>query len=101
PLARAALRRADALRTISGYTTGLVRRRLGREPAAVFPAYVDLSSFVEAPVAALPERPRALFVGVLERYKGVDVLADAWRRAAPRLPEAVLQLVGDGPAAAV
>src|SRR5207253_3251385 len=49
PLARAALRRADALRTISGYTTGLVRDRLGREPAAVFPAFVDLSSFLERP----------------------------------------------------
>jgi glycosyltransferase involved in cell wall biosynthesis len=101
PLARAALRRADALRTISGYTTELVRRRLEREPAAVFPAYVDLSSFVEHPVTALPERPRALFVGVLERYKGIDVLARAWRLAAPKVPDAMLYLVGDGPAAPV
>jgi glycosyltransferase involved in cell wall biosynthesis len=101
PLARAALRRADALRTISGYTTELVRRRLGREPAAVFPAYVDLSSFVEQPVAALPERPRVLFVGVLERYKGIDVLAKAWRLAAPRVPDALLHVVGDGRAAPI
>ena len=101
PLARAALRRADALRTISGYTTELVRRRLDREPAAVFPAYVDLSSFVDHPVARLPDRPRVLFVGVLERYKGIDVLAEGWRLAAPRAAGAVLQLVGDGPGAAV
>ena len=101
PLARASLRRADALRTISGYTTELVRRRLGREPAAVFPAYVDLSSFVERPVVPLPDRPRALFVGVLERYKGIDVLAEAWRIAAPQVPDAVLQLVGQGPGNAI
>ena len=99
PLARSSLRRADALRTISAYTTDLVRRRLGREPAAVFPAYVDLTSFVERPAVPLPERPRALFVGVLERYKGIDVLAEAWRRVAPTVPDAVLQLVGDGPSA--
>jgi glycosyltransferase involved in cell wall biosynthesis len=101
PLARASLRRADALRTISGYTTELVRRRLGREPAAVFPAYVDLTSFVDRPVAPLPERPRVLFVGVLERYKGVDVLAAAWRTVAPKLPDATLHVVGDGPLRAV
>src|SRR5262249_21709291 len=43
-----------------------------------------------------PERPVALFVGVLERYKAVDVLAEAWRRAAPQIPDAVLHVVGRG-----
>ena len=38
----------------------------------------------------------ALFVGVLERYKAVDVLAEAWRLAAPRVPEATLRIVGRG-----
>jgi glycosyltransferase involved in cell wall biosynthesis len=38
----------------------------------------------------------ALFVGVLERYKAVDVLADAWRLTAPRVPEATLHIVGRG-----
>jgi glycosyltransferase involved in cell wall biosynthesis len=35
-------------------------------------------------------------VGVLERYKNVDGLAEAWRRAAPRLPGTRLHLVGSG-----
>ena len=34
-----------------------------------------------APPAPLPERPRAVFVGVLERYKAFDTLVEAWRRA--------------------
>jgi glycosyltransferase involved in cell wall biosynthesis len=98
PVARAALRRADVVRTISGYTTELIRP-LGREPAAVFPAYVDLSAFVERPVVPPPDTPAVLFVGVLERYKGVDVLAEAWPRVVERVPDATLRVVGDGPLA--
>ena len=94
-LARRALRRADGVRTISAYTTELVRAA-GIEPAAEFPAFMDLSSFTERPVAALPEAPRALFVGVLERYKAFDVLVDAWRRVATELPGATLHVVGRG-----
>jgi glycosyltransferase involved in cell wall biosynthesis len=94
-LARSALKRADAVRTISGYTTGLVRAQ-GIEPAAEFPAYMDLEPFTAKPVAPLPEAPRALFVGVLERYKAFDVLADAWRRVAERVPDAALHVVGRG-----
>jgi glycosyltransferase involved in cell wall biosynthesis len=33
---------------------------------------------------------------VLERYKNVHGIAEAWRRAAARVPEARLRLVGDG-----
>jgi glycosyltransferase involved in cell wall biosynthesis len=94
-LARRALRRADAVRTISAYTTGLVRAE-GIEPAAEFPAFMDLEPFTAAPVAPLPDVPRALFVGVLERYKAFDVLADAWRGVAGAVPDALLQVVGQG-----
>jgi glycosyltransferase involved in cell wall biosynthesis len=93
-LAVSALRRADAVRTISDYTTGLVRA-LGVEPASVFPAFMDLEPFL-GPVRPLPDPPRALFVGVLEHYKGIDELAAAWRLAAPRLPGVTLHLVGRG-----
>jgi glycosyltransferase involved in cell wall biosynthesis len=93
-IAASALRRADAVRTISGYTTGLVRS-YGVEPAAVFPAFMDLDPFL-GPRAPLPGDPRALFVGVLEHYKGIEELAAAWRIVAARLPGAVLHLVGRG-----
>ena len=99
-LARVAVRRADAVRTVSDYTTGLVREE-GIEPAAVFPAFMDLEPFLERPPAPLPERPAALFVGVLELYKNVDGLVEAWRLAAPRVPDARLRIVGKGPRAAL
>jgi len=98
-LALSALRRADAVRTISDYTTELVRSH-GVEPAAEFPAFMDLEPFL-APVVQLPAPPRVLFVGVLELYKGIDDLADAWRIAAPQLPGATLHLVGKGSRRAV
>ena len=94
-LALFAVRHADAVRTVSTQTTGLVRA-LGVEPAATFPSYVDADAFLARPPAPLPERPRAVFVGVLERYKAFDTLVEAWRRAAPRIPAAVLHIVGDG-----
>ncbi|MDX6370722.1 MAG: hypothetical protein QOG93_2224 [Gaiellaceae bacterium] len=94
-VALTALRNADGIRTVTGYTTGLVRG-LGLEPADEFPAYMDFDSFLQTPPQPLPAAPRALFVGVLERYKNVDGLAAAWRLAAPRVPEARLHLVGSG-----
>ena len=94
-LACVAVRRADAVRTISGYTSGLVRAE-SVEPEAEFPAFMDLEPFVATPPAPLPEQPTVLFVGVLERYKAVDVLAEAWRRVAARVPEARLRIIGSG-----
>ena len=94
-LARFGLRRSDGVRTISAYTSGLVRSA-GVEPTAEFAAFMDLEPFLDSEPVPLPAAPVALFVGVLERYKAVDVLAEAWRLAAPRAPGAVLHLVGRG-----
>ena len=90
-----AIRSADAVRTLSPFTSGLVRD-LGVEPAGEFVAFMDLELFLDRPPEPLPEAPAALFVGVLELYKNVDGLARAWRAAAPRVPGAQLRLVGRG-----
>jgi glycosyltransferase involved in cell wall biosynthesis len=93
-LALAALGRVDAVRTVSAYTTELVRAQ-GREPIATFPAYMDLEPFLSPPVA-LPDTPVALFVGALEPSKGIDVLCRAWRQAASAHSGARLRIVGRG-----
>ena len=64
-------RRASSSRCAASRRRGLhgVQRPLGVHRAAGAP---------------LPERPTALFVGALERYKNVDGLAAAWRRVAAR-----------------
>jgi glycosyltransferase involved in cell wall biosynthesis len=94
-VARWAVRRADAVRTVSAFTSGLARS-LGVEPAGEFTTFVDLELFTASPPAPLPASPAALFVGVLELYKNVDGLVRAWRLAAPALPGARLRIVGRG-----
>jgi glycosyltransferase involved in cell wall biosynthesis len=94
-LGEVAVHRADAIRTLSPFTSEAVRR-LGREPSGEFPPFVDRDVFLADPAAPLPERPRALFVGVLERYKGFDTLVDAWPRVLGEVPGAELHVVGRG-----
>lgn len=90
------IRRADATRALSGFTSSLVEDVTGAPATVAFPTFSDLSAFTERPVAPLPERPTALFVGMLEDYKNVDGLADAWRQVARRVPQALLVIVGKG-----
>ncbi len=90
-----AIRGADAVRTLSPFTTGIVRDA-GVEPAGVFTTFTELTAFSEPPVAPLPVAPVALFIGVAERYKNIHAIAEAWRLAAPRVPGATLRLVSDG-----
>jgi glycosyltransferase involved in cell wall biosynthesis len=90
-----AVRRADAVRTVSEFTAGMVRR-LGVQPAAIFHTYTEIGAFVEHDPAPLPEEGRLAFDGVLERYKNIDGLAAAWRLAAPQLPGVTLELAGNG-----
>ncbi len=63
------LRRADATRGLSGFTSGLVEGVRGEPATATFPTYSDLSAFVAEPVKPLPERPAAVFIGMLETYR--------------------------------
>lgn len=94
-VAKASLRRVDAVRTISPYTSRLVRE-LGIEPAASFPTFVDLRAFTQTPPCPPPQRPLAIFVGVLEPYKNIDGLAAAWPEVLARVPQARLHIVGEG-----
>ena len=94
-LPRIVVPRADAVKTVSTQTTDIVRA-LGVEPTAVFPAYVDADVFRNVAPVPLPDQPRAVFVGVLERYKAFDTLVTAWSRVATSVPGAVLHIVGDG-----
>ena len=95
-ISRYVLRHADATRGLSGFTSGLIEGVRGEPATATFPTYSDLSAFVAEPVRPLPERPVAVFVGMLEAYKNIDGLARAWRRVVTSVPEAQLVIIGKG-----
>ena len=94
--AAVALRRSDATRAVSHFTSRLAEQATGRPAAAVFPTFFDIASFTSEPPRQLPARPAAAWIGVLERYKNPRLLADAWRLAAPQVPDARLVVIGRG-----
>ncbi len=95
-VARAALRRAAAIRTVSPATTGLVAQEVGRAPTREFPAWIAADAFTGPPVP-LPARPGAVWVGTLQPAKDPETLAQAWPAVIAQVPEAQLVIVGRGP----
>lgn len=101
-------RRADAVATYGEHVSRYVAaRRGGGEGVFVAPQAVDGERFgravgederqaARARAGAAPGGFLALFVGRLEREKGVRVLLEAWRRAALG-GDAALALAGEGP----
>ncbi|MDQ1047867.1 glycosyltransferase family 4 protein [Streptomyces sp. V4I2] len=86
------LRRLDRVLAPSAYFAELVRRDVGKVPVHVLPNGV--------PRTALPqpvkESGSLLYVGRLERVKGVHVLLDAFRLLLDEHPDTTLDIVGDG-----
>lgn len=95
-ISRTALRRADATRALSAFTSSLVQEARGVPATASFPTYSDLSAFFDPPLIPVPEAQSVVFVGALEPYKNVRGLAAAWRELAAELPDAKLVVVGRG-----
>ncbi|HET7481644.1 MAG TPA: glycosyltransferase family 4 protein [Actinomycetota bacterium] len=91
-----AVRRADLVRVIGDYTQNLVNEIGYGGPVIRYTAFSDFSTFMR-PVVDPPDSPRVAFVGVLEPYKGIDVLIEAWAEVVRRIPGARLTVVGDGP----
>jgi glycosyltransferase involved in cell wall biosynthesis len=96
-----ALRRADATRALSQFTSSIVERARGIPATACFPTYSDLDAFASTPPRPMPEARRVVFIGALEPYKNIVGLDTAWRRVAASRPEARLTIVGQGSQRAV
>ena len=94
-LGRVAMRRADGVRTLSPFTTELVRGQ-GVEPAAEFPAFMDLDTFLERPPAAVARRAGRALRGRARALQGDRSPRRGLAGRCARLPTARLQLVGRG-----
>jgi len=93
-LARAVLRRASAIVIPSRAHLALCTELSGFEnKAEVIPFGIDTERWSDLPRRPIEAPPRALFIGRLVRYKGLDVLL----RALERVPDLRLDIVGSGP----
>ncbi|MDQ2670298.1 MAG: glycosyltransferase [Gemmatimonadota bacterium] len=94
PLARLILRRAAAVVVPSRAHVALSTELRGLEAKVeVIPFGIDEERWNEVPPAPADGTPRALFIGRLVRYKGVDILL----RALEQVPGLALDVVGSGP----
>ncbi|MCU0621042.1 MAG: glycosyltransferase, partial [Gemmatimonadales bacterium] len=94
PVVRTVLRRARAIVVPSRAHLALSHELRGFEAKAeVIPFGIDESRWSVVPPPAPGQAPRAIFIGRLVAYKGVDVLL----RALERVPDLRLDVVGTGP----
>ena len=75
----------------------LVARGIPRERVAVVRCGLDQSAYSVAVRPEARNRPVVVFVGRLRKYKGAQYLIRAFPGVLRRVPEARLEIVGDGP----
>jgi rhamnosyl/mannosyltransferase len=94
PAARLVLRRAAAVVVPSRAHLALSTELVGHESKVeVIPFGIDQSRWEMVPPPPPGAPPRAIFIGRLVAYKGLDILL----RALERVPELRLDIVGSGP----
>ncbi len=94
------VRRADRIRTVSQFLADTARGAGSRAPIDIHITYSNFTAFLGGPPEPIPCDPVVLSApGVLEPYKGVDVLIAAWPRVLAAVPDARLRIVGSGPQA--
>ena len=108
PLYRAmltVLRRADTWVAISTHLRRAMEAAgIPRERVVMIPNGVDTRRFAPVrpdtpPAPRAAPAPRVVFVGRLVREKALPVLLQAWALVHQRVPDARLEIVGDGPLA--
>ena len=89
------LRRADLVVPMGRFTEGLaLRKGVKPDKVIVLPFPVRWASSVS--LTPLPPEPCALFVGRLEKEKGVQVLLEAMCKVREEIPSVRLLIAGDG-----
>lgn len=98
PYTKAVLRNLDELTAVSEAAAEYVRT-LTDEPVTIIPNGIDLAKYKLAPTVKIAGKPRKtiLYVGRLERRKGVNCLLEAYGLLSDKMPDVELIIAGDGP----
>lgn len=93
-VARFSLKNADKIRAVSEHTKKLAQEISRDKPYFIFPAFTDLDIFLKQENVKFDNY--ILFVGHLEKVKGIEYLIDAFNKANKEFPDFKLILVGKG-----
>lgn len=93
-LAKFSLRTADKIRAISQFTKNKALKISGPKPCFVFPTFTDIDSFLQEKLVTFENF--ILFVGALEKVKGVDILIEAFFGLVKEFPYFKLVIIGAG-----
>ncbi|MFH1841343.1 MAG: glycosyltransferase family 4 protein [Candidatus Nealsonbacteria bacterium] len=93
-LAKTSLKNADKVRAISNFTIEKAKSISKNKPYFIFPTFTDLNSFFKEKDLALGNF--ILFVGQLQKVKGIEYLIDAFSEISKEFPNFKLVLVGEG-----
>jgi glycosyltransferase involved in cell wall biosynthesis len=99
PSIRLALKEATAIFAPNGKTADRVERLAGLDPKSVHVFPYGLAAGLNAPGDAVEKRRTVLAVARLrpqDAYQGIDTLICAWPQVEARVPDARLEIVGDG-----
>jgi len=96
-LAKFSLKNADKIRAISSFTLEKARRISPNKPYFVFPTFTDIDDFLQEKNTQFNNF--ILFVGNLQKVKGIDLLMEAFHKLNFQFPISNFQLViiGEGP----
>jgi phosphatidylinositol alpha-mannosyltransferase len=95
PYTKSILKYLDAYTAVSTAATEYAKE-LTDAPITIVPNGIDLSKYTHGDVIK-PERKSVLYVGRLEKRKGVVYLLRAFRQVQLLHPDVCLDIVGDGP----
>ncbi|MBI3624137.1 glycosyltransferase family 4 protein [Candidatus Saccharibacteria bacterium] len=96
PYTRSILKYLDSLTAVSDAGAEYIRS-LTTTPVAIIPNGIDLERYGASTETAVTPKPNVLFIGRLEKRKGVKYLLAAYQLLAARHPEVSLTIAGDGP----
>ncbi len=96
PYTKSVMKNLHALTAVSDAAAMYVKT-ITDEPIEIIPNGIDLSKYKKTGTVAVNERPMILFVGRLEKRKGVKYLVDAFAEFVQNVPAARLIIAGDGP----
>lgn len=96
PYTRMVLKQLDELTAVSEAASEYVRS-LTDEPVSIIPNGIDLSKYKVTKLGAAKDEKTILFIGRLEKRKGVSYLLHAYSLLVTRDPSVRLIIAGDGP----